>query len=590
MAELMKANSTEKKGNKTTGKSALAKRLRWVLIFVAVVTGIGGLALLRGVFSDSNGSSKESGTFTVRRDNLPITVTENGDIKAINSKEIKSEVEGRTTIISIVDEGTIITPEDVNNGKVLVELDSSEIEQQLTEREVTFLSAEASFTDANESLDIQKKQNESDIKAGQMKVRFALMDLQKYLGEAVAEKLMPAPVVPAQVTQAQVSGATNPEPEPNSSGRSLPEHDEPRPSEGRGEIASAIEAPELGGEALQKLRELNDNITLAESKFEQASDRLMWTQKLYDKEYVTETDLRGDQLAMQSSKIQMDRARTALELFRLYEFPKEAEKLLSDHDEAKRELERIEARARSKLAQAQARLSSSKATYLLQKRRLEKLKKQLKACVIKAPAPGQVVYSSSGDRWARQERMIEEGAEIYERQEIISIPDTSEMKVEIKVHETWIDKVKVGQNANITVVAFPDKTFTGKVLKKAPLAEQQWWGRGDLKVYVTDVSIDGTHDFIKTGMSAKVEVIIDELHDVLLVPIQSVITQEGKKVCYCLTNKGPKKREVETGSFNNNFVEVKSGVVDGEKVLLNPPRAGELETTGEKEQKAKKPA
>jgi len=316
----------------------------------------------------------------------------------------------------------------------------------------------------------------------------------------------------------------------------------------------------------------------------------MWTQKLYEKEYVAETKLKADQLEVQSLQMQMDRAGTALKLFRLYEFPKEAEKRLNDCDESKRELERVEARARSKLAQAQARLKSSEATYLLQKRRLEKLRKQLKACTIKAPAPGQVVYASSGDRWGRQERMIEEGAEIYERQKIISIPDTSEMKVEIKIHETWIDKVKVGQKADITVAAFPDKTFTGKVLKKAPLAEQQWWGRGDLKVYVTDVSIDGTYDFIKTGMSAKVEVIIDELPDVLLVPIQAVITQEGKKVCYCLTNKGPKKREVETGSFNDNFVEIKSGLVEGEKVLLNPPRAGELETTGEKKQKAKKPA
>ncbi len=104
------------------------------------------------------------------------------------------------------------------------------------------------------------------------------------------------------------------------------------------------------------------------------------------------------------------------------------------------------------------------------------------------------------------------------------------------------------------------------------------------------MSIDGTHDFIKTGMSAKVEIIIDELQDVLIVPIQAVITQEGKKVCYCLKKNRPQKREVETGSFNNDFVEIKSGLVEGEKVLLNPPRPGESEETSEKEQKEDKPA
>jgi HlyD family secretion protein len=565
--ELMKANSVEKQDSKLTGKSAFVRRLRWVLIFVAVVTSIRGLVLLWGVFSNSDGSSKESGTFTVRRGDLPITVTEAGDIKAINSTDIKSEVEGRTTIISIVDEGTIIMPEDVNNGKVLVELDSSDIKERLTQQEITFSNEEASYTEAKEALDIQIKQNDSDIKAGRMKVRFALMDLQKYLGGVLAEKL--------------ISGATN-----------LGDEDNERVPALRGpDIASLIGDPNLGGGALQKLRELNDNITLAESKFEQASDRLIWTQKLYDKEYVAETELRKDQLEMQSSKIQMDKARTALELFRLYEFSKEAEKLLSDYNEAERELERIKASARSKLAQAQARLDSKEATYSLEKERLEKWRKQLEACTIRAPVPGQVVYSSSMmDRWERRNRPIEIGAEIYERQKIISIPDTSEMKVEIKIHETWVDKVQPEQPARITIAAFPDMTFTGKVLKKAPLADPEEWLNPDLKVYSTDVSIDGTYDFIKTGMTAKVEIIIEELKNVISVPIQTVVNRNGKKVCYVIGSREPEQREVETGLFNDNFVEIKSGLVEGDKVLLNPPRVIGSEATSEKEQKAEKPA
>jgi multidrug efflux pump subunit AcrA (membrane-fusion protein) len=83
-------------------------------------------------------------------------------------------------------------------------------------------------------------------------------------------------------------------------------------------------------------------------------------------------------------------------------------------------------------------------------------------------------------------------------------------------------------------------------------------------------------------MSAKVEVIIDELYDVLSVPIQTVTTQEGVKLCYVVTGSGPEKREVETGAFNNDFVEIKSGLVEGDKVLLNPPRVSELEAGGKK--------
>jgi RND family efflux transporter MFP subunit len=465
-----------------------------------------------------------------------------------------SEVEGETTLISIVDEGTLITPEDVNNGKVLAELDSSRIKEELTKQEIDFLTAKADYTDANEALQIQIKQNESDIQAGEMNARFALIDLRKYLGDIVAKKL--------------ISYAANPG-HAHAGVASL--------------IQNSISDPNLGGEALQKLRELQDNITLADMELKRATDKLEGTRKLKEKNYVADVELKADQLEEESWQIKKQQAETAKDLFIKYEFPKQAEQWLSNYYETKRELERIKARARSKLAQAQALLESKKATFSLESERLDKWRKQLKACTIRAPVPGQVVYASSMmDRWRRQRHMVEVGAEIDERQKIISIPDLSQMKAEIKIHETWVDKVQPEQPAKITIAAFPDQTFTGKVLKKAPLADPEDWFNPDLKVYTTDVNIDGTHEALKTGMTAKVEVIIDVLPNVLNVPIQSVINQKGKKICFVVTGKGHKPREVETGGFNDNFVEIKSGLAEGEKVLLNPPRLTEVAKSAKK--------
>jgi multidrug efflux pump subunit AcrA (membrane-fusion protein) len=163
------------------------------------------------------------------------------------------------------------------------------------------------------------------------------------------------------------------------------------------------------------------------------------------------------------------------------------------------------------------------------------------------------------------------------------------MKVEVKIHETWIDRIEPNQPAEITVEAFPDKTFTGKVLKKAPLADAEDFLNPDLKVYATDVGIDGTHDALKTGMTGKVTVIIDELQDVLYVPIQAVVTVEDKKICY-VAGSPAEKREVETGLFNDNFVEIKSGLAEGEKVLLNPPKWTEPEKTEEQAETEPEPA
>lgn len=536
MIEVKKAR---RDGTRAGGRLAFSRRMLLVFICIAAVVSVGMLLLLRKIPGGSGSSNPGTSLFAVKRGDLTISVTEGGDIKAVKSELIRSKVEGRPSIVNIVPEGTYIKPEDVNN-LVLVELDSSNITEQLPQRQIDLSTAEASATEAKEAYDIQVKQNESDITAAELKEKFAMMDLQKYIGDTVAKKSI------EKINSDPNSGID----------MSL--------------LLVDVNDPNSGCEASQKLRELTGAITLGQENFEKAAYTLDWTIKLRDKEYVAETELKKDRLEKKRLGIEMEKARIALRLFNLYEFPKQVQQLLSDYKEAGLELERTKARARSQLAQAEAKRSGAQATLMQQQERLKKLQEQLAACTIKAPSPGQVVYWSSTERWTRVK--IEQGAEIYEGSRIISIPDTSKMKVEIKVHETWIDKIQLGQKAEIAVAAFPDQIFTGEVLKKAPLADQTNFWDSDVKVYVTDVSIDGTHDFLKTGMTGKVTVIIDKLENVLHVPIQSVVTVDKKKVCYVKTPKGSKKREVETGLFNDDFVEIKSGLAEGEKVLLNPPR------------------
>ena len=488
------------------------KPARAILIFVALVVVVALFA--RVMVTGSGGSSVNPGTFTVRQDDLIITVTESGSIKARNSIDIKSEVEGQATIISIVPEGSYITQEDVDNGKVLVELDSSRSEEQLAQREIDFAGAEASYTEAKEAYDIRLKQNESDITAAELDVKFDLMDIKKYLGEIVAEKLV---------------GVVNPAPDTDI------------------DIALLLEQPDLGGEALQRLRELRADIDLREEELKQTKSTLEWTQKLYEKEYVSLNELEADRLREQRGEIWWEQAKTARASGRIL---------------------------RSSLAQDSARLKSAEARFELQKGRLDKLKRQIDACKMKAPAPGLVIYSSSGDPWKRRrEGPIEPGSVVRERQTIITLPDTTGMIVEINVHESSVVKVRPGQTAKIVMAAFPDKTLQGEVLKVALLPDpQRGWLSPDLKVYTTEVSIDGTYDFLKSGMSAKVEVLIEQLDDVIIVPVQVVANRGGKKVCYCLTPQGPEPREVLTGAFNDIFVQITDGLEVGEEVLLNPPR------------------
>jgi len=508
-----------------------------LVVLIAVVTA----AWLK--FRPADTGKEDTVTFEVKRGNLVISVTESGNIKAQETVDILCQVEGRTTIISVVPEGTVLTEEDVKNEKVLIELDSSQLTEQKNQQDIQVTNADASLTDADESKKIQVKQNESDISAGKLKVKFALMDLQKYLGQAAADNFV------ATVDQ--------------SNGEALD----------FSSVWSDPNQPAIGGEALQKWRDLQSSIELADEQHKRAKDKYDWTQRLYEKKYVARTELEADRLAQRQREIEIEQTQTAMYLFKRYEFPKQVEQLWSDYIESQRELERIEAKALSMITQANAKLSNAQAQYNLQKQQNDKLGKQIEACTVKAPTPGLVVYGSSGDFFRRQSQPIEAGAQVYERQKLLTIPNTSGMKVETKVHETSVDKVYAGLGALITVEAFPDKTFTGEVTKVAPLPDaQRGFLNPDLKVYNTDVSINELEQSLRPGMSAKVEIIIEQFQDVLYVPVHAIVNREDKKYCYVQTANGLQEREVQAGSFNENFIVIYEGLQEGDKVSLKPPR------------------
>src|SRR3954462_7303635 len=141
------------------------------------------------------GSSKEgsAAVFVARKGPLNITVLEGGSVRAVESQEVKCEVRvgyQGIKILKIVDEGYEVTDDDIRTNKVLVELDSSDLQKQITQQDIQYESAAANLTDAEQNYEIQLNQNLSDIKAAEQKVRFARMDFDKFLGDNVTQEIV----------------------------------------------------------------------------------------------------------------------------------------------------------------------------------------------------------------------------------------------------------------------------------------------------------------------------------------------------------------------------------------------------------------
>jgi len=154
----------------------MKKNKSLIIITVVIVLTVIGAGLGRLASSDSEGTDINIATFTVKRGPLTISVIESGTIKAREQEIIKSEVEGRTTILSLVDEGI-----HVKKGDLLIELDSSDLLDRQIDQEIRVQNAEASFIRARENMAVAENQAKSDVDRAELDYEFAKQDLEKYI-------------------------------------------------------------------------------------------------------------------------------------------------------------------------------------------------------------------------------------------------------------------------------------------------------------------------------------------------------------------------------------------------------------------------
>lgn len=159
----------------TNRVGARRPKLKLIGVLGLAVVVVGGGALWLGLARGGTGSGQEAPTFTAKRGPLTISVVESGTIKARDQVSIKNEVEGRTSIITLVREGTR-----VRKGDLLVELDASTLQDGKIDQEIKVQNAEAAYINAQENLAIVTSQAASDVNQAELNLEFAQKDLRKY--------------------------------------------------------------------------------------------------------------------------------------------------------------------------------------------------------------------------------------------------------------------------------------------------------------------------------------------------------------------------------------------------------------------------
>jgi HlyD family secretion protein len=162
---------------------------------------------------------------------------------------------------------------------------------------------------------------------------------------------------------------------------------------------------------------------------------------------------------------------------------------------------------------------------------------------------------------------VEEGATVREGQTLIRLPDLSNMQVKVIVHESKVELIKRGMPARIEI---GDRHLDGTVLFVASQPEPASWSNANVKEYATLVKIEGEMYGLKPGMTAAVEILIEDLPDVVLIPVSAVVEQRGKFHAWVKTPQGHEKRSLTLGHTNIKVIEIKDGVKEDDEVVLNP--------------------
>jgi len=308
-------------------------------------------------------------------------------------------------------------------------------------------------------------------------------------------------------------------------------------------------------------------LALAQKELKEAMDNLEFTKNLVKKGFLPLEQVRVQELLVENVKFKVSQGEAGLDMLKDFDKKLKVTELKGKAREAGRELERTKQSQDAATAKAASESEAADITVDLEKQTLDRIEAQMAKCTIKAPQDGIVVYSK---RYYDESTRIQPGAMVFYQQPIFTLPDLDHMKVKVKIHESVIKKIDIGQSATLKVDALRNYPLNATVKTVGTLANSEGW-RQTVKEYMVEADINDlpTSAGLKPGMTAEVKIHVRTIPDALMVPVQAVTEYEGKSVCYVKRGRGLERVNVDVGDSNDQYIQILEGIGEGEDVALD---------------------
>ncbi|MCL5281061.1 MAG: HlyD family efflux transporter periplasmic adaptor subunit [Planctomycetes bacterium] len=480
-----------------------------------LVVALGLVALWFKVVHGGEDPVSSVPTVAVKRGPLTISVLEAGALKAKDPEIIRSGLQGRATIISIVPEGTR-----VDQGDLLVELDVSKLVDHRVDHEIMVKNAEASFINARENLTIITSQAQSNVELAELALDFARQDLEKYTGQG-------------------------------------------------GDYENALAA------AQGKIKLNAEEKTKAEDYLEWSQK--LFSEKYLSKTQLQADQLalqRADlnlQVASNDANL-LKKYTYKRRIAQLTSDVTQAERAL-ERAQARARANIAQATATLGAYEQQYRRYQELLAKLDDQIRQGKIYAPTDGMVIYATSSmgghmhdDRRPLADGVEVWERQELIyLPRTSSIIAE---VAVHEASLQKVRVGLPAIVTVDALLGRKLMGTVTR----------IAPLPDA-QSMWTNPDLKVYKAEIALDSNDISLRSGMNCKAEIVVEQYADAVYVPLETVLRVGGQPTVYVLQEAGVvEERPIETALDNNSVIRVARGLQEGELVLLKPPlKAGTVE-------------
>lgn len=317
----------------------------------------------------------------------------------------------------------------------------------------------------------------------------------------------------------------------------------------QGEFIASLDRTEMDGKIKESQTEIDKIVTqLDQAKIDTAIEMRALRDQLVNNKF----SLKEKELSLELSKYEPEAIKQQARL---------------DYERTQREMSQLENKLILTKDKSIARIQEIDASYRQQELKLNRLLELQSQMTVTAPKSGMVIYARdwNGKRGP--------GSQVSAWDPVIAeLPDLSEMITKVYINEVDITKVIPGQEAKISVDAFPGKEFKGMVLSKANIGEQV--RNFDTKVFEVIVLLSSIDSLLRPAMTTGIAILVDSIPSCLQVPLEA-IQVDSVSFVYVKTKIGFSRQEVVTGPSNDVSICIAAGLEKGDQVSLNTPANAE---------------